>query len=89
MESLLQEGEQVSVAAGRSTYEAGLNKLAFTVAVITDRGQERVDELLDPEGGIRRTLEDSEHRPLVIAASGYPPFQQDRLGVQWTAELLS
>ena len=89
MEPLLEEGEQVSVAAARSKYEGGLGRLGFTVAVITDRGPDRLDQLLDPVDGVKRTLEASEPAPLVTASSGYPPFQKDRVGVQWTAEILA
>lgn len=88
VEPLLEEGEQVSVAAARSSYEGGLTKLGFTVAVVTDRGPDRLDQLLDPIDGVKPALETSGHAPLVRSSSGYPPFQKDRVGVQWTAEIL-
>lgn len=61
VEPLLADGESVSVTAAPSTYEGGLNRLRFEVFVSTgnegEEGEERIDELLEPTGGVKQALE--------------------------------
>lgn len=84
VEPLLQEGEEVSVTAGPSEYKGGLTTLRFQVLVLAS--PERLDELLEPEGGVREAL-----TATVTRSSGHRPIRTpegERPGVEWTAEVL-
>lgn len=92
---LLREGETVSVSLAPSTYEAGLSTLGFTVTVTVgdptlDATAERLDELLEPEGGVRTALQATGAN--VTKTSGYRAYQGPDgpvLGAEWTAQTLT
>jgi len=95
VEPLLREGETVTVSAAPSTYEAGLSTLGFNVTVTIgdaalDTTAERLDELLEPEGGIRAALQET--GAAVTKTSGYRAYQGPDgpvLGAEWTAHILT
>lgn len=85
VEPLLTDPETVSVATGPSTYEGGLNRLGFLVTVTADT-PERLDELLDPQGGVKAALEAT--NASVVKSSGYQRVGE-QLAATWTAQTLS
>src|SRR5690606_34766429 len=84
VEPLLEPGEELSVTAGPSEYKGGLTTLRFNVLVLAT--PERLDDLLEPEGGIRQAL-----TATVTRSSGHRPVRTpegERTGVEWTVEYL-
>lgn len=84
--AVLDDGETVSVAAGGSEYKGNLATLRFTVLVDVGEGAiERLDELLDPAGGVREAIEaTNEFR--VTRSAGHQGLPDDHVGSTWTAE---
>lgn len=90
VEPLLQDGEHVTVAAGPSEYASGLNTLGFLVSVAVpapdpETAAERLDELLEPNGGVKAALEEV---AVVKKSSGHQavPGDEPELAATWTTE---
>lgn len=78
----------MSVSAGPTEFDRGLTKLRFSVIVDAGKVPERLDELLAPDGGVRRAIE-STNEFRVIRIAGYQPLPDDHLGSTWTAEYIT
>ena len=90
VEPVLEEGEQVTVTAAPSEYAAGLNRLRFSVVVTVGKANperaERLDELLDPNSGVKAALEAA---PAQVIKSGGHQLHAEGLGSTWTAECVT
>lgn len=98
VEPVLGEGDLCEITAAPSDYKGNLASLRFQVRVTispspaTQRDPadvvERLDELLEPVGGIKAAIEAGGLGAQVTRSSGHQTFPDDRVGATWTCEVL-